>query len=318
MKVLLSLNAVFLLFIFFTPIEFSEEECLDSKAELFTTATKICNFTFNASGNGSCSIDAVDLEIGDDCRGTAAALVCTTNLESNPVKGLQYSLPSGVPDIYYEYSSSLGQTDRIGPINTFTFKGNYHENANGVKYPLFEYDDFMHFDLSARCEENDYAEIEITVELQKLNGSIYPIHDFAGADEVFYCDVFLETCDACSPPPITCNGGSDPIYEFTACGECGGCGSGGERGVNSEESTTSIRPNPFNDLVTVQYTLIDDSEVSLELIDAKGIVIRSIQTHQDEGNQYLELNTNAIQKGIYFCRLKVNDGVITRKIIKLK
>ncbi|WP_130733892.1 T9SS type A sorting domain-containing protein [Flavobacterium sp. J27] len=85
-----------------------------------------------------------------------------------------------------------------------------------------------------------------------------------------------------------------------------------------EESlnTVIIYPNPTTDLVTVHYTLIQNSNVTINLYDYLGKEVISIYNEkQNKGKQEIEIKTNYLQKGIYL--LKINNGLQTlvKKII---
>lgn len=81
-------------------------------------------------------------------------------------------------------------------------------------------------------------------------------------------------------------------------------------------------PNPFNEAITIQYTLNEKADVSIEITDLIG---RQITTYnfgkQAEGYHNWEwkgtdLNGNKIPAGIYFYKIKANNFTFESKIIK--
>jgi len=80
----------------------------------------------------------------------------------------------------------------------------------------------------------------------------------------------------------------------------------------------TISPNPIGSSSLIQYTLHHNSLVVLKILD---LSVREIEILVDEfqqqGEQRVVFNSNGLQPGIYFCTLKTNEGIQTRKIIKL-
>jgi hypothetical protein len=81
-------------------------------------------------------------------------------------------------------------------------------------------------------------------------------------------------------------------------------------------------PNPFNDGITLQYTLSEDANVSVEMTDILGRKIQAFQIgKQTEGDHVFDWNgTDSAGKklaaGVYFYKIKANDFSIEHKIIK--
>lgn len=85
----------------------------------------------------------------------------------------------------------------------------------------------------------------------------------------------------------------------------------------AEESFT-ISPNPLESTSLIKYTIQYNSHVTIKILDLTG---QEITTHVDElqqqGQQQVIFNTSDLPAGIYFCVLKTNYGMQTKKIIKL-
>ena len=86
----------------------------------------------------------------------------------------------------------------------------------------------------------------------------------------------------------------------------------------------SVYPNPFNDHVNISISLIRLSDVSIDIVDVEGRVIK--QLHDGElGKGIHNINWNTSDKngvhlgyGVYFARIKTDAGTVVRKIVKLK
>jgi len=77
-------------------------------------------------------------------------------------------------------------------------------------------------------------------------------------------------------------------------------------------------PNPFSDFLIIEYSLHLSGLVSLTINDVNGTKLKTIfSKFKQKGNHSYQWNTGGLKKGVYFCKLKTNNGIQTRKIIKL-
>jgi len=84
------------------------------------------------------------------------------------------------------------------------------------------------------------------------------------------------------------------------------------------ESEFLISPNPCSNALTIRYMTLNSGILIFDLIDITGIKVQSITFNDDEPGIYgMEIDLSNIPAGIYFCTLKTNDGILTRKLIKL-
>jgi predicted GH43/DUF377 family glycosyl hydrolase len=80
----------------------------------------------------------------------------------------------------------------------------------------------------------------------------------------------------------------------------------------------SITPNPFKDDVTLTYQLQEKSTVQLDVYNYSGQLISSLLNDvREQGNHEVFFDGAELQPGVYFCVLKTNEGVQTKKLIKL-
>jgi hypothetical protein len=77
-----------------------------------------------------------------------------------------------------------------------------------------------------------------------------------------------------------------------------------------------VYPNPFNSSSIISFSLAQDSRVQIQLVDVTG---RNLQTILNgnlvAGDHELPLNRVQLSAGIYFLQLKMNEEVITKKIV---
>jgi len=80
----------------------------------------------------------------------------------------------------------------------------------------------------------------------------------------------------------------------------------------------NISPNPLESNAVITYTLKENSNVTMEILDLSGrLVVSLVNEIQQQGKQRIEFNTMGLPAGIYFCVLKTNQGIQTKKMIKL-
>lgn len=80
----------------------------------------------------------------------------------------------------------------------------------------------------------------------------------------------------------------------------------------------SIYPNPFNQKATVEFNLINNSEVSIELVDVLGKTVKPVlsKTTLNSSTPHLfEINKNNLTKGLYFVKTTVNGNITLKKVL---
>ena len=84
------------------------------------------------------------------------------------------------------------------------------------------------------------------------------------------------------------------------------------------DKTFTISPNPLESTSLIQYTLNQNSPVTLQILDLSGReMLILVDEYQQQGEQHIIFNTGDLPSGIYFCVLKTNNEKQTKKIIKL-
>jgi hypothetical protein len=93
--------------------------------------------------------------------------------------------------------------------------------------------------------------------------------------------------------------------------------------VNSE-SILSNYPNPFNPETTINYSLKENSKVSLNIYNIKGQKVNTLVNEMISAGEHSVIwdgrdsNGNRVGSGIYFYKLKVGDFQKIKKMILLK
>ncbi|MFN3916506.1 MAG: T9SS type A sorting domain-containing protein [Flavobacteriales bacterium] len=72
---------------------------------------------------------------------------------------------------------------------------------------------------------------------------------------------------------------------------------------NELDLGVNIYPNPTNNQITIDFNLLDATEVSFEIFDATG---RVVALH----------NLGNLPNGLYLCNIKAGETVISKRIIK--
>ena len=84
----------------------------------------------------------------------------------------------------------------------------------------------------------------------------------------------------------------------------------------------NIEPNPFTSHTAIRFSLPTQTNVSLSIYDVTGRLIKVLVSDIKTAGEYFALWNGKdnqglkVKNGIYFCSLKTNDKVITRKVVK--
>ena len=95
-------------------------------------------------------------------------------------------------------------------------------------------------------------------------------------------------------------------------------------GLNDNIETVAswnVFPNPAKDKVTIDYTLVNATDVHLEITDAVGRVVKEMTNASQDPGKYmvsLDLNTENIKSGIYFVKLGTIGKTLNQRFIVLR
>jgi C-terminal processing protease CtpA/Prc len=81
----------------------------------------------------------------------------------------------------------------------------------------------------------------------------------------------------------------------------------------------NIFPNPFNNSTRLEYSLPQNSDVTIEIHDMNGKIVSTfLDETQPAGKYSIEFDGSAVPTGVFYCRLKTGNQVMTKKIIKVR
>ena len=77
-----------------------------------------------------------------------------------------------------------------------------------------------------------------------------------------------------------------------------------------------IHPNPTKELINLELKIDKTQDVSIELVDGAGRLIRQEQYHLSDGSNQKQLNISYLNAGLYFLVVKTNDNILVRKVLR--
>ncbi len=88
-------------------------------------------------------------------------------------------------------------------------------------------------------------------------------------------------------------------------------------GVNETVNSNlhlSVYPNPVNNILSSEYFLEESSEVTIELVNMLGAKVKSFSQKQSAGKHDFQIETEALNNGIYFLKIST---VLSSQTIKV-
>ncbi|MCD4732590.1 MAG: metallophosphoesterase [Bacteroidales bacterium] len=87
----------------------------------------------------------------------------------------------------------------------------------------------------------------------------------------------------------------------------------------SQADHFSILPNLVKDYAILYWDVASSGSINVCIYNTIGSCIKSFQFHNEQsGQNELILDLNGLPAGVYFCRVKIGNEMITKKIIKVK
>jgi hypothetical protein len=94
---------------------------------------------------------------------------------------------------------------------------------------------------------------------------------------------------------------------------------GGEEIVLRSFNLSQNYPNPFNPSTTINYSIPEESQVSLKIYDIMGReVAKVVNERQTAGSHYIQFDASSLASGTYFYKLTAGEFVSVRKMTLLK
>ncbi len=84
--------------------------------------------------------------------------------------------------------------------------------------------------------------------------------------------------------------------------------------LNIENAAMNIHPNPSKGLTYVDFSMLAQSNVKIEVVDLQGRVISTFSDNLGAGEHQYQINNN-LDSGVYLVRLSFGDRAITKKVI---
>ncbi len=82
---------------------------------------------------------------------------------------------------------------------------------------------------------------------------------------------------------------------------------------------TAIRPNPFNSVVNIEYSVERETRVEIDIYDILGRKIANIEsTSRPTGDYRAGWDAADFPGGIYFVQASFDDETITKRVVYLK
>ncbi len=154
---------------------------------------------------------------------------------------------------------------------------------------------------------------------------VYAVDDLGnsiGSGEVydFICECIIY-CPFCENGIVVA---AEDIQGISSCPPADPCFTIGSTGKTSSTAyspkniTLSTKPNPFSSETTIEYTLTEESNVSLQIFDLQGRVIAQLldQKQQTAGKQQQTWNAQQLPSGVYYYQLNVDGYTQTKKLVK--
>lgn len=86
--------------------------------------------------------------------------------------------------------------------------------------------------------------------------------------------------------------------------------------LNQNLKLEKIKPNPFENQISIDFNIPNNDQILLEIIDITGKKIIQNQYDVISGDNNIQLNTNDLNKGIYILKISNSNITLKSKIIK--
>jgi PKD repeat protein len=140
----------------------------------------------------------------------------------------------------------------------------------------------------------------------------YPSHTYAGVGPYVLCLTVTDNvgCTATTCDSLYAGRGSNVITLNVVQGNA--------TSVNELEliGTLENYPNPFNATTTISYSLLENSNIELSIVDLLGKTVAVLENASKQaGNHKIEFNADGVTEGMYLLQLKAGNNISTKKLI---
>jgi spore germination protein YaaH len=78
-------------------------------------------------------------------------------------------------------------------------------------------------------------------------------------------------------------------------------------------------PNPFNPITTIEYELVEDSKIEINIYNIMGEkIIQLFNSHQVKGRHSIDFNANGLESGAYLYEIKSSSHSKIKKMLLIK
>ena len=85
--------------------------------------------------------------------------------------------------------------------------------------------------------------------------------------------------------------------------------------INSEIAKLSVYPNPVSTVLNVDYSLVQNQKVTLQIVDVLGKVVYTSDQNGVTGANNLKINVKTFSAGIYSLNLLTGSNIKTQKVV---
>ena len=162
--------------------------------------------------------------------------------------------------------------------------------SGNLSYQLNASDSWVSFNsVAGNINLKDTANIEMKIDATKLINGIYNTNITIGDPHHGLITV---------PVEIYVNTVSD-VYDYS----------------ENNNFTLLVFPNPFVSTTEINYYLIENQNVTLDIFNINGVLVKSlVNEFQSKGNQHILLNDSEMPSGIYLLTLKTNSNSVVKKL----
>ncbi len=140
----------------------------------------------------------------------------------------------------------------------------------------------------------------------------YPSHTYTGVGPYVLCLTVTDNvgCTATQCDSLYAGRGSNVITLNVV--------QGNSTSVSEIELIGALEnyPNPFSNATTVSYTLMENTNIELSIVDLLGKTVTVLENNSKQaGNHKIEFNADGVSEGMYLLQLKAGNNISTKKLI---
>lgn len=80
-------------------------------------------------------------------------------------------------------------------------------------------------------------------------------------------------------------------------------------------SAVKVMPNPVRDNMTLEFTTVDATDASINIVNALGQQVQQVANDTYNGTTTIQINTSELAAGMYFLNIATKDGVTSERFV---